>query len=147
MSRCSRRRNSRTLTGASAGIPDLRHETWGSQRQVDYRTVTVTLFLVLPDCLVALSVYVVVAGGVTIMLLPCTPPSLSINEYESLLMFQLSVTGVPFDTVFADAVKLRMTGIAPLGAVPESQPGHAGVVRDPLRLSVSLLYQSGFWGF
>ena len=82
-----------------------------------YLTVIVILAVERPYWSVVFSVYVVVAEGLTVALVPWTPPILSMKSKLSFVADQLSVTCAPALIVVLLAEKLEIAGGFPAGAV------------------------------
>ena len=81
-----------------------------------YCTVICTLAVVRPYAFVAYSVYVVVAAGDTLAELPRTAPTSGDTiTYDAPDTSQVSVTAVPAEIDIAEAVKLEIVGLGPLG--------------------------------
>ena len=84
--------------------------------QSRYWTVTVTDAVARPYWLVEYSVYVAVADGVNVTLLPRTgPTTVETRLYSAPFTLQFSVTAVPLTTVAGVAVKDNIAGIMPAG--------------------------------
>ena len=79
-------------------------------------TETVALAVALPEAFVAVSMYVVVAEGVTVVLDPVTVPIPGSMAIETApVTFHASVAEPPGASVDGDAVKDAMVGATPVG--------------------------------
>lgn len=94
-----------------------------TETTVPVLTVTVVVAFAEPPALVAVSVYVVLAAGVSVTELPVTDPTPgAMLSVAAPVTDQLRVTFCPACTVAGEAVKLEITGDAGVPAPPPNKP-------------------------